>query len=891
MVSLIQAQHLSMPISLLSLLILAVLATNASANTASNDRHVDAVEIFSCDFNQEEWDRNFDQWPDRWQRLSGPKWPKYVRVGLDDDIQAVAGRCLKVGINGGSASISSQDIAVSEKFSYVVEARLRAKKLKHARVQLRVDFCHENRDVLESYSSPWLKNTNGWTKIHIGPVSISNTDVQRARITLLVERGEHVDLEGEVSLDDVWVARLPRMTVHTNSSFNVYTDPRDVVVTCDLSGILEKDPDIHFELLDASSHRLTNESIQLEGRLITERISKASDIVNTTRSRVKGYAGSTQWRPPIQEFGFYRVRVSMQTKRGTLERRVISLAVVPPINEKVHGEFGWSLAGDEIPLSFGQLEELLPRVAVNWVKLPVWYGETESTRGDELVIFAERLAAKDIEVIGVIDRPPNDLDLGKRVTQDVTIADLLSSEDPSAWLPSLDAVLTRLSLRVRWWQLGVDHDTSFSDFHNLEKEIGKLRAQLFRFGQDVKLGLGWPWHEETPIGKQATWDFQQFSATPPLTGDEIATYLALPPRKSVDRWAMIDPLPQQYYDLETRTRDLVEQMLAAKTHGADGIFVSAPFDDQRGIMTEDGTPGELLLPWRTTASLLSGAKYLGKIRLPRRSENHIFEAANGDVLMVVWNRTPQEEILYLGDEIHVVDVWGRSDPPQVQENRQVIKVNSLPKFIVGLDPQVAKWRMRAGLVEERIPSVMGHEHPNYFNVTNTFEQGVGGTVELFAPAGWQVFPHKLNFKLPTGEHTRRPFAIVLPFDANSGEATVRAEFVFTADRPYRFSIYREVKVGDQDIQLELSTRINEKGMLVVEQRMINHSTEFADFKCLLYAQGRRTQKMQVFRLSNSYDLQTYLFPDGQELIGTKLWLRAEELGGTRVLNHRITVEQ
>ncbi len=898
-----------MPSVLYSLLILTSLAATASADGPDTDlpregRHVDAVEVYSCDFSN---DINYDRWPDDWQRQQGPEWPKYVQIGLRPDAQAVAGRCLTVALNGGSALVSSPGIGVSDKFSYVIEARLRTTKLKYGRAQVRVDFCDANHQVLESLSSPWFQENNDWTKIHIGPVSITHAEVELAKVTLLVERGDHVDLNGKVSLDDVWVARLPRMTVHTNSSFNVYTDPKSVVVTCDLSGILEKDPDIHFELFDASSHKLKNQSIQLEGRLITERVRKASDIVNSGQPKAKGYEGSTEWRPPIQGYGYYRVEISMRTQRGTLEKRSLSLAVVPPIEDKAHGEFGWSLAGDDIPLSFDQLEELLPRVAVNWLKLPVWYGETEPERGEQLILFTERLAAKDIEVIGIIDRPPLDLDLGRRLAANTTIADLLSSEDPSSWLPSLDAVLTRLSLRVRWWQLGVDHDTSFSDFPDLEKEIESLRAQFFRFGQDVKLGLGWPWQKLRATDKKATWDFQQFSATPALTGEEMSTYLSLPKRPGVARWAMIEPLEKKHYDLETRTRDLVEQMLAAKTHGADGIFIATPFDDQRGLMTEKGMPGELLLPWRTTALLLSGAKYLGEIRLPNRSENRLFETASGEVLMVVWNRRAQKEVLYLGDDIRVIDVWGRKQVPQQQGSpqgspqgsqqdlqhgpQQILEVDSSPKFVVGLEPRVAKWRMQARLAENRIPSVMGYEHPNHLEITNSFLQGAGGSVELVAPEGWQVLPPKLSFKLAAGETTRRPFQIVLPFDANSGEETLRANFKFSADRAYQFSIFRSLQVGDQDIELELHTHINAKGMLVVEQRMINHSGEFADFKCLLYARKRRTQKMQVYRLGNNYDLQTYFYPNGHELIGTQLWLCAEENDGTRVLNHRITVEQ
>ena len=48
--------------------------------------------------------------------------------------------------------------------------------------------------------------------------------------------------------------------------------------------------------------------------------------------------------------------------------------------------------------------------------------------------------------------------------------------------------------------------------------------------------------------------------------------------------------------------------------------------------------------------------------------------------------------------------------------------------------------------------------------------------------------------------------------------------------------------------------------------------------------------MQVFRLGSRHDIKTYVYQNGRDLVGQELWLRAEELGGTRVLNHRITIE-
>ena len=332
-------------------------------------------------------------------------------------------------------------------------------------------------------------------------------------------------------------------------------------------------------------------------------------------------------------------------------------------------------------------------------------------------------------------------------------------------------------------------------------------------------------------------------------------------------------------------------MLAAKIHGADGIFVAKPFDSTRGIMSDEGTPGELLLPWRTTSALLSGTKYLGEIRMPGGSENRIFQAKSGEVLMVVWNRVLTQETIYLGEDVRVVDVWGRAKSPGQEKHRQVIEVSNLPQFILGLDPYVARWRMSTRIAEPNVPSIFGSSHPNRIEITNSFEQGAGGIVQLVGPEGWQILPNRVDFKLSHGERSKRPFQIVLPFNAVSGVAAIRADFDFAADRQYKFSVYREVTVGDKDIELELHTRFEDDGTLVVEQRMINYAKEPVDFKCLLYAPGRRRQRMQVYRLSNSSDIKIYKYQNGHDLIGGELWLRAEEQGGNRVFNYRVIAEQ
>jgi hypothetical protein len=870
--------------ALSSLLILAALTA-----PDSQSRHPDAVEVIHCDFSRK-WDVNYDDWPDKWQRVFGPSLPQYVTVGIEPDKTATSGSCLTVNANGGGAHLQSPCAAVSQNYSYKVETRLRLMGLRYARAQVRLEFCDEDKNVLQTAAGEWFTKTNGWATSNIGPINPAHDKISLARVVLIVEPGSRADLTGSVALDQVWVGRLPKMTVKSNSPFNVYTDKDDIEVSCDLSGILDSDPDILFELLDASSQRLEGNRVQLEGRLINEKRSKASEIVEPAENQRAAYAGSTSWRPPIRKHGFYRVRVTMETAEGRLKQDIINIALAPPLSRAAKGEFGWSLAGDDIPMAFDDLAKLLPRVAVHWVKLPVWYSQAEAGRGDDFVVFAEKLAAEDIEVVGVVDRPPADSELAKRLSPDAAIAETISS-DSSTWLPLLDPVLTRLSLRVRWWQLGDDYDTSLSMAPNLEGDLGNLREKLFRFGQEVNLGVGWAWSRVAAGNIPATWDFQQFSATPALTGQELGAYLDLPARENIRRWVLIEPLSRRDYDLETRARDLVEQMIAGKIHGADAIFVAKPFDDDRGLMTNRGEPGQLLLPWRTTASLLSAARYLGSMPLPNGSHNRLFQTPTGDVVMVLWSDEPTREIVHLGDDVRILDVWGRERRPEVTDEQQVLEVAPLPRFVVGVNPNIARWRMAAKFATEHVPSVFGETHKNEIRIQNTFPQGVGGTIELVAPEGWQISPGKIDFKLAAEESIARPFEIALPFDASSGTAPIRADFVVEADRQYRFSVYRTLTVGDGDVQLETNTRLEQDGSLVVEQRMINHGDELVDFKCLLYAPGRRRQRTQVFRLGNNPDVKIYHYPDGAQLLGAEFWLRAQEVDGSRVLNHRFVVEQ
>jgi hypothetical protein len=360
--------------------------------------------------------------------------------------------------------------------------------------------------------------------------------------------------------------------------------------------------------------------------------------------------------------------------------------------------------------------------------------------------------------------------------------------------------------------------------------------------------------------------------------------------------------------LDARSSDFVRRLVAAKVHGADAIIVSNPFNDENGLMRASGMPGELLLPWRTTAVMLGGAEYLGEMRLPAGSENRLFLRPDGQVVMVVWNAVPTTEVLHLGKKVQQFDSFGRSKVPDQQGHDQVIPVGPTPTFVLGLHEAITRWRMAVDFEKRQVPSIFTTPHHNSLRFQNFFPQGVGGSLKIvveqdrgsgerlgreatsvegtgFTLDRWTIEPPQGNFQLAAGQTMQFPFDVRLK-NALFGEQAVRVDFKIEADEQFEFSVYREMEVGTEDLTLELNTHLEKDETLIIEQLMTNSADRLADLKCFLYAKGRRPERMQVYRLGSSVDRKVYRFPDGKDLIGNEMLLEIEELNGPRVIRYR-----
>lgn len=924
-------------------LIVAAGDTGGSGRAPVTDVTPHAVQVFRCDFEQAS-DRNYDGWPDGWIRRRGREFPAFLKIGILPELTKEdpnAERYLQMELSGGSAGIVSPLYSLGARGSFLLEAKVRTKQLKNDQAVLVLTFFDEKGLPLESYESNRITEAPAWQTLRVGPVLPKSEAATQARITLLVNpRGEKEDLAGTVQFTALRLQRLPRIALRASGEVQVYESLTAPEVTCEVSGLVGARPELRFELLDAANNILATEllPLQLDEKLRrgAAKAAREEETRDAAAAPQAGLTGHARWKPPIPDFGFYRVRVLMQQAMAsaadrpsaavddTILQRSLTLAVLRPLPRVAGGEFGWSLPTGEDPLPLNPLAMLLGQSGLGWAKYPVWFSEKEQEQADRLAWFAERLSIHGIELVGVLDQPPAPLRDAFRDKGKLPAASVF--QDPQLWQTAVDPVMTRLSLKVRWWQLGDDRDASYVDFPNLDERVQGIKKHFERFGQQVHVGFGWRWMRDPPVSRATTpWEFLSYSSEPELTATELAAYLprpaavgsnqanavsspvnkelaAGPAANNPRAWVVLTPLAQSQYANSSRILDLVQRMIAARQLGAT-VFVPQPFDDEQGLLNRDGSPGELYVPWRTTATLLGGTEYLGSLPLPGGSVNHVF-AREGHAVMVLWNDAPVQETLYLGDDVRQLDLWGRDLKIKTRTSDEVgnrgtaedrpetaIQVGPEPTFLLGLDAGLARWQIRAQFETTHLESVFGRQQPVTIHLENSFPQGVSGSATLHAPKAWNIAPQPLTFRLAEGETINPDWLVSLQPDAASGPQRVRIDFDLTADRPYRFSVYRTLKLGLDDVTVEMRTRIRDDGLLLVEQHVTNLTGKPISFQCLLFPPGRRRETKQLLQLPAGRHTVTFLLPQGDELVGETLWLRAEEIGGPRVLNSTVVVER
>jgi len=853
-------------------------------------RYPDASTLFHCDFDPST-DKNYDYWPDDWTRYRGKGFPIYQTIEIDENSSPPAGgRSLRIDLNGGSAAVYSPLIKVRPFHSFVLEGFVRTEGLRYDTVGLTLNFFDASKNRIRTVRSVRVTQTDGWEKLRLGPVDPGTEDVYYVQVGLHVDRAHRADLFGVIEFADLWLGSLPRISLWSNETQNIFMIGQPVEISCSASGFPGENYRVRMTLKDVLGDEIAQSIQTMDTKDATV---YRNPLEGDGDEKETALIGRTKWSPPIPGQGFYWVSIAMRGPDGFEHTRRLGILALDKQSPIAGGRFGWSLPDGAGPMQLNKLGRLVSQSGINWVKYPLWIDEKDWTpeMQSQMMGFYERLSSSRIKLIGLLSNPPESLRsrFGRQDGEDLSAAEIFGVSS-DVWFPSMEMSLARLSTQVEWWQLGDDQDTSFTAVPRLTTKLNEVKSAFDSIGLDARLALAWNWEYAMPQvapGSQS-WLALSLCESPSFTHDELRAY-----SENYDGvptpWITLRPLSAKDYSLQTRSVDLVRRMMVAQMVSSRAAFCPKPFDDEYGLLTEDGQPSELFMVWRTMAYVMAGAKSIGSIRLPEGSANQIFTRED-DAVMIVWNPKETFEELYLGDEIKVTDIWGRSVHADKSDGRNVLLVGPVPVIVTGLNKAVAQIRRSFRFGKDYYPDQFGRPLENMIYFRNEFPEGASGTVEMNIPAVWRQQPSDIRFRLADYERFSQIFTLTFPFNATSGIHSVRVDFDLVADKKYQFSVYRDIKLGLGNVFVEMSTHKTEDGELVVVMKVVNHGEEVVNYQAQLFAPGRRRQKKYVLDLGRGSQVVEFRYPDGKELEGKSLWLRAEEIDGPQIINCKVTVD-
>lgn len=919
-------------------------------------KDMQAERVYNWDF-QRDNDANFDQKPDGWKRRLDREHPAYIDMRIASRVpeksqialeaqgtlanwmrtwetgrwqanyitesppprlaklldRTLLDNCLEISMDGGAAELVGPMFPMQNRYSYALQAEMSCQELNGHTAWVELQLLDDSEQVLQVLQTNAIEGSVDWQTLATQIASSPSSDLRYGRIHIKVEPHSSTVLKGIARFDSVRVYRMPRLSLSTQLPFYVAQPGEEFQVDCLAMGIRKQNTRVRFELRDHLGELLKDEAIELSiseppasesaaqpqpfhalepTALQTDPATKLPYYVSVHEGR-RTVDGRATWNLKLDEPGLYRVKVNLGSGGEHAQLREILIGVMHPHPVQLAGPFGWSLAEFGETLSVEEVPEMVRRFGAGWIKMPVWFDPTDTATADSLAALIERLQGLGTEVVGKLDQPPQSLKEAFGDGNDHLYA-VTIFRDPSGWEPALEPVLTRIGMKLPWFQIGDDHDNSFVNKPKLAEVISTLRARMQSYSQELKLALTWTWNDPAPVAAAVPWNAIQFANSPQLTAAELESYVSHQATGS-ELWVTLDPLEAARYPLGDRVRDWTERMVAIKRSRVTAAFVVDPLRPELQLFTKSKTIGEMLIPWHSLVSNMGAAVYAGSIDFPGGSTNHFFthQRESGDeTLVLLWNDVPTVEQMYLGDQLQARDVWGKAIPVRtVQSERgtpeQQVSVGPWPIFVHGVDLNIVRFHQEFELQLKNMDNALSLAQTIPVSMANTFPQNAVGKVSVVSPSLLNGERSENPLQLASGVQQLKSLPVFIRNDASAGSHRLRFDFDLTADKPYSFSIYRNMVLGMGDMELIWDTTLREDDWLELRVEIRNNTEDSVAFDCKLFPLGRPYQRFRLDESKPGSTVQELRIKLNQVERGSEAWLRCEQVGSGRVLNYRI----
>lgn len=825
---------------------------------------------------------NFEATPMYWVRLEGAGLPAFARGELDDDVGHAAPPSFRLRLSGIGSNVCYEyrhtDLEVSAGSDYQVVGYVRCDGIRYARAFIGAFLVDAGgRRIPGSENISPLVATNGaWERVELAIVGDFETAAAiRLQLWILqshvwdenARRPDTIvreDVSASAWFDDISVYRLPRARLRLSSPGGLSLSGADDAFEIELSNLSNESLDARLVIHDADGREL---------------LAIDSDLIVSEQAR-------TRIPLPALPAGYYTCHLYLSSREKSLLERSVPFAVLTPVPAISTGE---NDVGVELERWRGTdsagLEALATQLGCRAILLPLSLHESASDlerheESRELAMLVRALVGRRIEPIGVLtDSGPHD-----EPRQDSPAALTAYFEE------RLGPALMQLGGALATWQLGGQPlDAARANFWD-ESRREAVRSYLSRHVTLPELVLP----VLDPAAAIDARDILLVHIPEYIPTRGIVPQLEFLTEASERRRWISLRMPRAADSREMRIADQMRRFVLTKALAPDRIFLPACFAQSSDGGALAWHPTEEFIPFRTLIAFLAGKVADTVVHLDEDCLGIVFREPGrpreGVMVAWTWRDRPLSEPLrvYLGDQPHLIDLWGNRSDLRVEEGRTLLPLSPTPVIVDGVEAPLAHLAAGFSILPDRLdPSAPGLAPTIRF--TNTFETTLVGRLDIGGPPSWRVSPAMVEFSIPAGETLERPLSIMTPPRQVATTESVRVTMQIRSPTDARLQFETPLTVGLRDIQVHAIARW-EGPDLLVEQTLRNQSRQAVSFTGSCDAPLRsRIERAFMDVPPGEYRTHRYLIRDARELAGRRIRVGVSEIRGSRTMEQLVDI--
>lgn len=247
-------------------------------------------------------DLDYDQLPDDWVRRKGPKFPKYVKIGIDCAAGSAGGQSLRMDANGGGAILYSPTTRIDSLHTYSFRGKIRTQGLWKDAAVISVSLLNHRLQRIQRFLTPVVGgNQDDWVSVDI-PAMTPLADVRFVVIGCHLLSGEEASISGTAWFDELTLSRSPGLSIDGDFFTHFRNDESPVNLTARVSG-LDAGHDYFLQL----------EFFNADGALLEQRRDEltSDDPSGLTPEGQPIDAHRILWKLPKQSPGYYRLTATL----------------------------------------------------------------------------------------------------------------------------------------------------------------------------------------------------------------------------------------------------------------------------------------------------------------------------------------------------------------------------------------------------------------------------------------------------------------------------------------------------------------------------------------------------------------------------------------------------